>query len=144
MYYRKNQIKGKSVRELVEMATNYSKYWESWGGSNEEDHCINDISLELIVQFKAEHPDEKIYLIKINKPYNATEVDEKVIVEFIGQKIYTFEYDYVSTICSDELRQRIIDYRNAEVGDLVNKYLDIIKVFGNKENIDKIERLDWV
>lgn len=126
--------KGKTVEQLKAMQQEYQEKYDDWGGAYEFDTSINEISRALIEVFDSEN--EKTYLIRLNGKY-----DEPTIVDYeTGKLPANFSFDYVCNFSSEELKQRIIDYRLARNGqDIMTKYFEIVKLLHDK----KCENLFW-
>jgi len=98
----------KSTDDLKKDTNDYLKLN---GGVTEFDMSINDTSRNMIFTMKAEKG--VCFLGKINL-YGEERKEEYKLTEYIGQKIYNFEYSFCLP-CYDEELEKMIDNRDKAV-----------------------------
>ena len=72
------------MSKLTDALDAQHNYLLCWGGPNEADHSLNDIS-QVIIRALADEHDGCAYLGKINKTS---------LTRYVGQPIFNFEYNF--------------------------------------------------
>jgi hypothetical protein len=99
------------------------EHWDN-GGTSEFDKSINDISRDRIKAVKEKYG--TCFMYKINK-WDQTEL---TCVEFVGQKVFNFEFDLILPKRNEELI-KLIDVRNAPKTE----------EYSNKRNMDEVKAI---
>ena len=110
-----------TLNNLNKAANEYHKIHLQNGGASEFDQSINEISRKKIEVFSGLN--EKCFLYKINK-WNESDL---TCVEYTGQKVYNFEFDFM------------LNERNEEIINIINERNRPHEKYDGKRNMWEVE-----
>lgn len=112
------EFKSLSIEDLRRLALEYFYIHRCNGGSSEFDSSINEISRAMVIKFHEKYG--TCFLGEINN-YDCDRKNPAIkLVEYQGQTILNFEYDFIIP-CDDPLITQMINEHNKEKKDFNSK-----------------------